>query len=185
MNKISSKSVESFSLLSLAVDSVRIVVIRTYLLIYLLTYLYIYLLTQSLSQSLNRSFTQSLTQPITQSPNHTQSLIHSINHSLTHSITQPLTHSNTHSLNQSLTRSLTPRSTVPNLTGFQLVKKFPTFFGTQRFITAFTNARQLSLSWASSSQSILPLLIISNTFRLCQPSSDWPQSRYELYIAIP
>jgi hypothetical protein len=28
----------------------------------------------------------------------------------------------------------------------QLVKNFPTFYGTRTFITAFTNARQLSLS---------------------------------------
>ena len=31
-------------------------------------------------------------------------------------------------------------------TGFQLVKKFPAFYGTRRFITAFTSARHLSLS---------------------------------------
>ena len=37
-----------------------------------------------------------------------------------------------------------------NLTGFQLVKKFPAFYGTRRFITAFTIARHLSLSWVSS-----------------------------------
>ena len=30
----------------------------------------------------------------------------------------------------------------------QLVKKFPAFYGTRRFITAFTSARHLSLSWA-------------------------------------
>ena len=30
----------------------------------------------------------------------------------------------------------------------QLVKKFPTFYGTRRFITAFTSARHPSLSWA-------------------------------------
>ena len=43
---------------------------------------------------------------------------------------------------------LTPWSTVPlqKLTGFQLIKKFPTFYGTRRFITSFTSARQLSLS---------------------------------------
>jgi len=29
---------------------------------------------------------------------------------------------------------------------FQLVKKFPAFYGTRRFITAFTSARHLSLS---------------------------------------
>ena len=31
-------------------------------------------------------------------------------------------------------------------TGSQLVKKFPAIYGTRRFITAFTNARHLSLS---------------------------------------
>jgi hypothetical protein len=40
----------------------------------------------------------------------------------------------------------------------QLVKKFPTFYGTRRFITAFTSARHLSLYWASSIQSIPPHL---------------------------
>ena len=55
-----------------------------------------------------------------------------------------------------LTYLLTPWSTVlfEKLTGFQLVKKFPAFYGTRRFITAFTSARHLSLSWASSIQSI-------------------------------
>ena len=33
---------------------------------------------------------------------------------------------------------------------FYLVKKFPTFYATRRFIPAFTSARQLSLFWASS-----------------------------------
>ena len=33
------------------------------------------------------------------------------------------------------------------LTGFQLVKKFPAFYGTRRFITAFTSPRHLFLSW--------------------------------------
>ena len=42
------------------------------------------------------------------------------------------------------------------LTVSQLVKKFPPFYGTRRFITAFTSARHLSLSWASSIQSIPP-----------------------------
>ena len=57
-----------------------------------------------------------------------------------------------------LTHLLTPHSTVllQKLTGSQLVKKFPTFYGTRKFITAFTSARQLSLSWASSNQSIPP-----------------------------
>ena len=53
----------------------------------------------------------------------------------------------------------TPWSTVllEKLTGCQLVKKFPSFYGTRRFITSFTSARHLSLFWASSIHSILPL----------------------------
>jgi hypothetical protein len=38
------------------------------------------------------------------------------------------------------------RVLVENLTGLQLVKKFPAFYGTRRFITAFTSTRHLSLS---------------------------------------
>jgi hypothetical protein len=34
---------------------------------------------------------------------------------------------------------------LEKLTGFQLLKKFPAFYGTRRFITAFTSARHLSL----------------------------------------
>jgi hypothetical protein len=43
---------------------------------------------------------------------------------------------------------LTPWSRVPleKLTGSQLVKKFPAFYGTRRFVTALTSARHLSLS---------------------------------------
>jgi hypothetical protein len=43
------------------------------------------------------------------------------------------------------------------LTGMQLVKKFLAFYGTRRFIAAFTSARHLSLFLASSIQSIIPL----------------------------
>jgi hypothetical protein len=51
-------------------------------------------------------------------------------------------------LNVIFTYSLTPHSTVllENLTGLQLVKKFPAFYGTRKFITAFTSSRLLSLS---------------------------------------
>ena len=53
---------------------------------------------------------------------------------------------------------LTPRCTIilEKLTGLQLVKKFPSFHGTRRFITALTSVRHLSLSWASPIQSIYP-----------------------------
>jgi hypothetical protein len=47
-----------------------------------------------------------------------------------------------------LTYLLTPRSKIllGKLTGLHLVKKFPAFYGTRRFITALTSARHLSLS---------------------------------------
>jgi hypothetical protein len=74
---------------------------------------------------------------------------------------------------------LTPRSRflLEKLTGLKLVKKIPTFYGTRMFITAFTSARHLSLSWASSIQSIPPqptswrsILILSSYLRLGLPS---------------
>jgi hypothetical protein len=38
------------------------------------------------------------------------------------------------------------RVLLEKLTGFQLVKKFPVFYGTRRLITVVTGARHLSLS---------------------------------------
>jgi hypothetical protein len=38
------------------------------------------------------------------------------------------------------------RGLLEKLTVYQLVMKFPAFYGTRRFITAFTRARHLSLS---------------------------------------
>ena len=67
---------------------------------------------------------------------------------LTYFVTYFLTYLHTYLLNY----LLTPRSRVllEKLTGFQLVKKFPAFYGTRKFITAFTSVGHLSLSWASS-----------------------------------
>jgi hypothetical protein len=77
-----------------------------------------------------------------------------------------------------LTYLLTPwRRVLEKLTNFQLVKKFLAFYGTRMFITAFTSARHLSLSWASSVQSAPPhptswksILILSSHLRLGLPS---------------
>ena len=78
---------------------------------------------------------------------------------------------------------LTPRCRVllEKLTGLQLVKKFPAFHRTRRFITALTSVRHLSLSWASPIQSIYPhptswrsILILSNHLRLGLPSGSFP-----------
>ena len=78
---------------------------------------------------------------------------------------------------------LTPwcRVLLDKLTGLQLVKKFPTFHGTRRFITLLTCVRHLSLSWASPNQSIYPhptscrsILILSTHLRLGIPSGLLP-----------
>jgi len=47
-----------------------------------------------------------------------------------------------------ITYLLTPwnRVLLERLTDFQLVQKFPAFYGTRKFITTFTSARHLSLS---------------------------------------
>ena len=78
---------------------------------------------------------------------------------------------------------LTPwcRVLLEKLTGLQLVKKFPAFHGTPRFITALASVRHLSLSWASPIQSIHPhptswrsVLILSTHLRLGHPSGLLP-----------
>ena len=70
---------------------------------------------------------------------------------------------------------LTPRCSL------QLVKKFPAFHGTRRFITAITSVRHLSLSWASPIQSIYPhptswrsILVLSTHLILGLPSGLFP-----------
>ena len=82
-----------------------------------------------------------------------------------------------------LTYLLTPwgRVLLEKLTGLQLVKKFPAFHGTRRFITALTRVRHLSLSWARPIQSIYPhptswrsILILSTHLRLGLPSGLLP-----------
>ena len=82
-----------------------------------------------------------------------------------------------------LTYLLTPwcRVLLEKLTGLQLVKKFPGFHGTRRFITALTSVRHLSLSWANPIQSTYPhptswrsILILSTHLRLCLPSGLLP-----------
>jgi len=60
-----------------------------------------------------------------------------------------------------LTYLLTPwcRVLLEKLTGLQLVKKFPAFYGTRRFITALTSVRHLPLSWASPLTFQVPIFI--------------------------
>ena len=83
----------------------------------------------------------------------------------------------------SSTEILTPRCRVllEKLTGLQLVKKFPAFHGTPRFITELTSVRHMSLSKASPIQSIYPhptscrsILILSTHLRLGLPRGLFP-----------
>jgi hypothetical protein len=60
---------------------------------------------------------------------------------------------------------------------FSATQEIPRIYGTRKFITAFTSARHLSLSWASSTQSMIPhsnswrsSLILSSHLSLCLPS---------------
>jgi len=82
-----------------------------------------------------------------------------------------------------LTYLLTPwcRVLLEKLTGLQLLKKFPAFHGTRKFITALISVRHLSLSWASPIQSTYPhptswgsILILSTHQRLGLPSGLFP-----------
>ena len=72
---------------------------------------------------------------------------------------------------------------LEKLTGLQLVKKFPAFYGTRRFIIALTSVRHLSLSCASPIQSTYPhptywrsILILFTHLRLGLPSGLFPSS---------
>ena len=51
--------------------------------------------------------------------------------------------------------SLWRRVLLDKLTRFKLVMNFPAFYGTRRFVTAFTSGRHLSLCRATLIQSIL------------------------------
>ena len=78
---------------------------------------------------------------------------------------------------------LTPwcRVLLEKLTGLQLVKKFPVFHGTRKYITTLTSIHHLSLCWASPIQSIYShptscrsILILSTHLRLGLPIGLFP-----------
>ena len=72
------------------------------------------------------------------------------------------------------------RILLEKLTG-SAASQIPRIFGTRRFLTVLTSARQLSLSWANSIQSPQPprtswrsILILSSHLRLSLPSGLFP-----------
>jgi hypothetical protein len=77
--------------------------------------------------------------------------------------------------NMSITVQITPRHRVlpEKLTCPQLVKKFPTFYGTQKFITVSTTALHLSLPWASS-RYLRSTVILTSHLLLGLPSGLFP-----------
>jgi len=145
----------------------------TYLLTCLVTYLYTYLFTYLLSYLLACLLAYLLTYLLTYLLIYLLTCL--LNYLLTCLLTYKLTYLLTYLFTYLLTYSLTPCSKVllDKLTGSQLVKKFPALHESWRFITTFTTARQLSLSWASSIQSMPPhpsswrsILILSSHLRL-------------------
>ena len=73
------------------------------------------------------------------------------------------------------------QSPPEKLTGLQVLQKFPELCETQMFITAFTSARQASLSWSTSIHSMPPhpaswsyVLILSSHLCLALPSGLFP-----------
>jgi hypothetical protein len=87
------------------------------------------------------------------------------------------------------------RVLLENLAGFQPVKKFPTFYGTRRFITALSSARHLSQSRARSMQSTshpaswTSIIILSSHLCLDLPNrlfpSGLPIKNQNLYMPFP
>jgi len=80
-----------------------------------------------------------------------------------HTHTHTLTHTHTYTQTHTKLQSLIPyfltawsRVLLEKLTSSQLAKKFLVLYGTRRFITTFTSARQMSLSWKGLIQSMPP-----------------------------
>jgi hypothetical protein len=62
----------------------------------------------------------------------------------------------------------------------QVLKNFPTFYGTRRFITVFTRALHWSLSWARSISFFLPKI----HFNIVHPPTSW-SSQWSLSTWLP
>jgi hypothetical protein len=77
----------------------------------------------------------------------------------------------------------------------KLVKNFPSFYGTRKFLTTFTNAHHLSLSWASvdpaQTTTFHFLKIHFNIILLSKPGSPkwspslWSHRHHPVYVSPP
>ena len=83
---------------------------------------------------------------------------------------------------------LTPRSRVlpEKLRGPQLLKKFPVFYGTRRFITAFTRACHLPLARVRSIQSVSPIPLLERSILIVSSLYAWVfQVAFFLQVSPP
>ena len=93
-----------------------------------------------------------------------------------------------------ITYLLTPwnRVLLEKLTGSAASQEIPRIFGTRRFLTVFTSARHMSLSWANSIQSPQPpptswksILILPSYLHLGLPSGLFPSGFPTRTLCIP
>ena len=102
------------------------------------------------------------------------------------SSTYLLTYVLTYLLTYILTYLLTPCSTVllEKLNGFQLVKNFLAYYGTRRYITAFTSAPTCSYPEPYQSSPYPPTHFLKIHLNIILPSTPGP-SKWPLFLRFP